>query len=537
LTRRRTVIGSALLGAGSLLALGAKKVFDYSAAAETDKNGDFTFPSGAGQEPAAVRATSEPPASLHFTQRGGFTNDASHLNKTAVFGIVQPADEQEIRGALEFARANGLKVSCLGQQHSMGGQSFSREGLLLDVQKLNRVALDAKAKTVNVQSGARWWQVQRALDAEGFAVKSMQSINIFSVGGSLSVNGHGIDPMPGPIAPTVRSLRVMLCSGEVVGASPTENVELFRHVLGGYGLFGVILDAQLEVVENELYRREALYMDYKDFPAWYRQSVEGSPEIGLAFGRLSVAPRSYLRETAVHLYRRTATPEPLPPLEPDRHETLERVVINLSKTGGLGRSLRWDLEKYAEPHLHPCVSRNAAMNLKNECLVSRNEEMYDDMAYLRNRLPDTDILQEYFVPYDHLPAFTDSLRAIVQRNGTNLLNVTIRTVHKDTITALPYAKADMFGLVLYFNVGFNIRDNEILRKTTLDLIEAANEAEGSFYLPYRLYYSGAQLRRVYPEVDAFFAAKGKYDPAGLFSNKWFEKYCESDGNVASPKGL
>ena len=86
-------------------------------------------------------------------------------------------------------------------------------------------------------------------------------------------------------------------------------------------------------------------------------------------------------------------------------------------------------------------------------------------------------------------------------------------------------------------MGFNIRDNEILRKTTLDLIEAANEAEGSFYLPYRLYYSGAQLRRVYPEVDAFFAAKGKYDPAGLFSNKWFEKYCESDGNVASPKGL
>jgi FAD/FMN-containing dehydrogenase len=67
------------------------------------------------------------------------------------------------------------------------------------------------------------------------------------------VNAHGIDPMPGPVAPTVRSLRVMLSTGEVVKASPAENPELFRHVLGGYGLFGVILDADLDVTDNEMY--------------------------------------------------------------------------------------------------------------------------------------------------------------------------------------------------------------------------------------------------------------------------------------------
>jgi FAD/FMN-containing dehydrogenase len=60
----------------------------------------------------------------------------------------------------------------------------------------------------------------------------MQSINIFSVGGTLSVNAHGIDPMPGPVAPTVRSMRIMLSNGEVVEASSTQNAELFRHVLG-----------------------------------------------------------------------------------------------------------------------------------------------------------------------------------------------------------------------------------------------------------------------------------------------------------------
>jgi FAD/FMN-containing dehydrogenase len=164
------------------------------------------------------------------------------------------------------------------------------------------------------------------------------------------------------------------------------------------------------------------------------------------------------------------------------------------------------------------------MNQKEVCLVSRNEEMYDDMAYLKNRLPDTDILQEYFIPYDRMPEFVDGLRNVVQRDNANLLNVTIRTVHKDTITALPYAKQDMFGFVLYFNVRLNDRDNEILKRTTSDLIDLAHRAGGTYYLPYQLFYTKDQLRNSYPEIDDFFAAKKKYDPIGLFSNKFYEKY-------------
>jgi FAD/FMN-containing dehydrogenase len=263
----------------------------------------------------------------------------------------------------------------------------------------------------------------------------MQSINIFSVGGSLSVNGHGIDPMPGPVAPTVRAIRIMLSNGEVVRASPSENVELFRHAIGGYGLFGVILDVDLAVVNNAMYERQAVSMDYKDYPAYYRANVENN-NIGLVFGRLSVSPGSYLRETAVHVYSKTQFNGPLPPLAPGRYNMLDRLIINFSKTGGTGRWLRWALEKYAEPYLHQCVTRNQAMHQKEVCLVSRNEEMFDDMAYLKNRLQDTGILQEYFIPYDRMPEFVDGLREVVQRNKANLLSVTIRTVHKDTITAL-----------------------------------------------------------------------------------------------------
>jgi FAD/FMN-containing dehydrogenase len=151
-------------------------------------------------------------------------------------------------------------------------------------------------------------------------------------------------------------------------------------------------------------------------------------------------------------------------------------------------------------------------------------EMYDDMAYLKNRLPDTDILQEYFVAYDRMPEFVDRLRSVVQRNKANLLNVTIRTVHKDDVSALPYAKEDMFAFVLYFNVGFDARDNEILKKTTSDLIDTTQSLGGTYYLPYQLFYSKEQLRKSYPEIDNFFAEKRRYDQDELFSNKFYEKY-------------
>jgi hypothetical protein len=368
LRRKRSVLLSVVLVLASFLVLTAKKIFDYAAAPNKEKEGDFVFPHDSDQIKPTVLIAEPKSPEIAFKQRGGFTNDASHLNKTAVYGIVKVANEDDIRNALKFAREKSLKVTCAGEQHSMGGQTFSHGGLVLDLRDFNRMTLDKEHKTVTIQSGARWWQLQQLLDKQGLSVKAMQSINIFSIGGALSVNAHGIDPVPGPVAATVRSMRIMLSNGDVVKASPTENADLFRHVLGGYGLFGVILDADLNIADNEMYDRELLYMDYKDFPNYYKTNVENKSDIGLFYGRLSVAPQSFLRETAVHTYVKTQFEGALPPLQPAKHDALSRFVINFSKTGDVGRWFRWTMEKYVEPGLHECITRNQAMDQKEVCL-------------------------------------------------------------------------------------------------------------------------------------------------------------------------
>src|SRR5215469_10828643 len=207
--RKRSIWLSAVLVVATFLAT-AKKMFEYAAAPDKEKESDFVFPHVVDHDKPTIQFVQPEVPPVTLKQVGGFANDASHLNKTAIYGIAKISSEDDIRNALQFAHEHSLKVSCAGQQHSMGGQTFSPGGLVLDMRDFNRMRLDKAQKTVNVQSGARWWQLQRLLDKEGLSVKSMQSINIFSIGGSLSVNGHGIDPMPGQIAPTVRSARVML---------------------------------------------------------------------------------------------------------------------------------------------------------------------------------------------------------------------------------------------------------------------------------------------------------------------------------------
>ncbi len=128
------------------------------------------------------------------------------------------------------------------------------------------------------------------------------------------------------------------------------------------------------------------------------------------------------------------------------------------------------------------------------------------------------------MPHDQFVPFVDGLREIVKNNDANLLNVTIRIVPKDTITALPYAKDNMFAFVLYFNQKLNKEDSEKLQKTTEELIDLATSHHGTFYLPYQLYYSAEQLRAAYPEVNTFYKEKQTADPGNLFTNTWYNKY-------------
>lgn len=447
----------------------------------------------------------------------GFVDDASRMNLTKVLEVWPvPVDateaEDQLARLLERARDEGLRVSIAGARHSMGGHSIVPGGVVIDMTPLGHMELDASRDLLHVQAGAKWSEIIPYLDERGKSVAIMQSNNSFTVGGSLSVNCHGWQYGRPPICSTVESFRLMLADGTIVRCSRNENRELFSLVLGGYGLFGVILDADLRVIPNEQYRLERSIVPVEDALGTFDGMVEDS-EVAMVYARMGVAADRFLKDVVINvLYREPMPTDAVPRLEDPEWVTLRRSLFRGSAGSEYGKKLRWDAETKLQPYL-------------GQTYVSRNQLLNEGVEIFENRSADyTDVLHEYFVPREGLAQFVEDLREIIPRAGGDLLNVTVRSVDVDEDTFLRYADRPVISFVMLFYQPRTEAGDRRMEAMTVDLIDAALRAGGRYYLPYRLHATPKQFHTAYPQADEFFALKRRYDPQELFQNQFYLKY-------------
>jgi len=455
----------------------------------------------------------------------GHTDDASRLNRTRVAEVwTIPADaslaEDQLRHLLDKARTNKLRVAIAGARHSMGGHTIYPDGIVLDMLPFHHMQLDAERQLLHVGAGARWSQIIPYLDARGFSVAIMQSNNDFSVGGSISVNCHGWQHNRPPIASTVQSLRLMRADGAIVRCARDENAELFSLVLGGYGLFGVILDVELHVVPNERYRPEVEILPAERYVTRFAEKVDPATDIGMVYGRLCVTPgdATFLREAVLTVFRKSpCAPAEMPKLKAPAYSKLRREVYRAQIGSQAGKDIRWKAEKkFGEQVSSKFVSRNQLLDEKAEVYEEHNADR-------------TDILHEYFVPPSRVAEFLERARALIPRHPCDLLNVTIRNVLEDRDTLLRYADRDMFTFVMLFNQPRTAQADSEMEAMTRELVDAAIECQGRYYLPYRLHATREQFFRAYPLAGEFFEKKRRLDPEGIFQNQFFLKYGQGEG--------
>jgi hypothetical protein len=97
-------------------------------------------------------------------------------------------------------------------------------------------------------------------------------------------------------------------------------------------------------------------------------------------------------------------------------------------------------------------------------------------------------------------------------------------VHEDTDTFLRYADRELFALVMLFNQARTPNADSRMEAMTRELIDAALEADGRYYLPYRLHATNDQFAKAYPQAAEFFERKRHYDPEEIFQNQFYLKY-------------
>jgi FAD/FMN-containing dehydrogenase len=361
--------------------------------------------------------------------------------------------------------------------------------------------------------------VQRAIAPRGLALKVMQSSNIFTVGGTLSANAHGRDIDVTQFVEVVESFRLLLADGRVAQVSRRENPELFSLVVGGYGLYGVILDVTLRVTRDELYEQHAVSMDYRRFPAYFAQQIRPDSTVVLMLARPSIDPdsASFLRELVIVTWRRGRERAGDFQLTEEANVRRDKFFFGLSRRFDWAKAFRWKLQKRVE------------LGAGEARVVSRNNSMRPPLAPLElldyRSKRDTDIIQEYFVPVENFVPFMDRFREILVAGRMNVLSSTVRYVSPNATPALAYApRREAFAIIQMSNVELSAAGQARAAEVTRKLVDAAIEQGGTYYLTYQLYPTAEQLHRAYPNARHAFERKRFYDPDEIFSSQFYDLY-------------
>lgn len=220
--------------------------------------------------------------------------------------IARCVDVADVIQCVNFARENGLTLAVRGGGHNGAGLGMVDDGLVIDLSLMKSVRVDPAARTVRVDGGATWGDVDHATHAFGLATPS--GINSTTGVGGLTLGG-GLGHLARTFGLTLDNLLeadMVLADGSFVKASEKENPDLFWAIRGGGGNFGV--------VTSFLYRLHPVSTVYAgpmlweldqaaDVMRWYREFITNAPEeLNGWFAFLSVPPVAPFPE---HLHSKT----------------------------------------------------------------------------------------------------------------------------------------------------------------------------------------------------------------------------------------
>lgn len=208
--------------------------------------------------------------------------------------IARCADVADVIACVNFARENGLTVAVRGGGHNGAGLGLCDDGLVIDLSRMRGVRVDPANRTVRVDGGCTWGDVDHATHAFGLATPS-GIISTTGVGGLTLGGGLGnLTRSYGLAIDNLLEADVVLADGRLVTANEERNADLFWALRGGGGNFGIVTSFlfRLHPVDTVVAGPMLWPLERaKEVFQWYRDYIVSAPEtVNGYFAFLTVPP-------------------------------------------------------------------------------------------------------------------------------------------------------------------------------------------------------------------------------------------------------
>ena len=191
----------------------------------------------------------------------------------------RPAFIADAAPALAAATAQG-SVLPFGMGRSYGDSCLNPGGTLLETRGLDRwLRFDPVAGVIEVEAGVTLAEVLARLHGPGTAghrwfLPVTPGTKFVTVGGAIANDVHGKNHhAAGCFGNHVNALHILRSDGAVMRCSPTENAGLFAATVGGLGLTGLILSAELSLMPVPSHWMEVEDIRYEGLDAFHALSA------------------------------------------------------------------------------------------------------------------------------------------------------------------------------------------------------------------------------------------------------------------------
>ncbi len=162
--------------------------------------------------------------------------------------VVQPKNVDEIVKVIKAANRMKMPVIPRGAASwGFGGVIPTRAGIVLDLSPFRKIlTIDTTQKTVTVEAGARWSDIDIMAKKEGLCLMTYPSSKFSTVGGWISTGGYAINSFKyGHLSQQIVSMTVITGSGEVKRMSPADRE--FSYFISTEGQFGIVVEITLKL--------------------------------------------------------------------------------------------------------------------------------------------------------------------------------------------------------------------------------------------------------------------------------------------------